>query len=54
MQSGYYTGSSINKQVLELYTDPRKLQSIIFPVSGYRDYDAKAEVAQYPTDSDMG
>lgn len=54
MQSGYYTGSSINKQVLELYTDPRKLQSIIFPVSGYRDYDAKAEVARYPSDSEMG
>lgn len=54
MQSGYYTGSSINKQVLELYTDPRKLQSIIFPVSGYRDYDAKAEVAQYPKDGTMG
>lgn len=52
MLPGYYT--SINKQVLELYTDPRKLQSIIFPVSGYRDYDAKAQVTQYPNDTDNG
>lgn len=50
MQGDYYTGESINKQVLELYTDPRKLQSIIFPVTGYRDYDAKAEVYKYPGD----
>lgn len=54
MLSEYYTGSSINKQVLELYTDPKKLQSIIFPVSGYRDYDAKAQVTQYPNDTDNG
>ena len=52
MLPGYYTGMSINKQVLELYTDPRKLQSIIFPVSGYRDYDSKAAVNQYPTEGD--
>lgn len=54
MLSGYYTGSSINKQVLELYTDPRKLQSIIFPVSGYRDYDSKAAVTNYPNTDFMG
>ena len=54
MQSGYYTGNSINKQVLELYTDPRKLQSITFPVSGYRDYDSKAAVTNYPAADFMG
>ena len=54
MQLDYYTGSSINKQVLELYTDPRKLQSIIFPVSGYRDYDSKAAVTNYPNTDFMG
>lgn len=49
MQSDYYAGSSINAQVLELYTDPRKIQSITFPVTGYRDYDNKAEVSRYPS-----
>lgn len=48
MLSDYYTGSSINKQVLELYTDTRKVQSITFPITGYRDYDSKAEVVKYP------
>lgn len=54
MISDYYTGSSINRQVLELYTDTRKVQSITFPVTGYRDYDAKAEVQQYPNGSNNG
>lgn len=43
----YYTGS-VNSHVLELYTDTRKIQSITFPVSGYRDYDKKAGVINYP------
>lgn len=46
----YYSGSSVNRQVLELYTDTRKIQSIIFPVTGYRDYDGHAQVVQYPSD----
>lgn len=44
----YYSGSSVNRQVLELYTDTRKIQSITFPVTGYRDYDGHAQVVQYP------
>lgn len=49
MQQGYYsTDMSVNKQVLELYTDTRKVQSITFPITGYRDYDGKAEVVKYP------
>lgn len=52
MEESYYSGSSINRQVLELYTDTRKLQSITFPVSGYRDYDGKAQVVQYPNVGD--
>ena len=47
MLSDYYDITTVNSQVLELYTDPRKVQSIIFPVTGYRDYDQKAEVYQY-------
>ncbi|MEY8708509.1 fimbrial protein [Bacteroides faecichinchillae] len=54
IQLDYYTGSSVNRQVLELYTDPKKLQSIIFPVSGYRDYDSKAAVTNYPEGNVMG
>lgn len=54
MQQDYYASSSINKQVLELYTSPKKLQSITFPVSGYRDFDSRAEVYQYPTETLMG
>lgn len=46
----YYSGSSVNRQVLELYTDTRKIQSITFPVTGYRDYDGHAQVVQYPSD----
>lgn len=48
MPQDYYSGLSVNRQVLELYTDTRKLQSITFPVSGYRDYDGKAQIVQYP------
>ena len=48
MLSDYYDIKTVNSQVLELYTDPRKVQSITFPVTGYRDYDGKAEVVQYP------
>lgn len=54
MQQDYYGDTSINKQVLELYTSPKKLQSITFPVSGYRDFDSKAWVYQYPTETLMG
>lgn len=46
--SDYYNKETVNSEVLELYTDPKKLQSITFPVSGYRDYDANAQVVQYP------
>lgn len=52
MLSDYYSGSSVNRQVLELYTDTRKIQSIIFPVTGYRDYDGHAQVVQYPNTGD--
>lgn len=48
MPSDYYDISRVNSQVLEFYTDPRKVQSIIFPVSGYRDYDNTATVISYP------
>lgn len=51
MQLDYYTGSSVNRQVLELYTDTRKVQSITFPVTGYRDYDDEAAVVKYPQES---
>ena len=56
---GYETGDRekrrpLNGYVIDLYTDTRKLQSITFPVSGYRDYDGKAEVVNYPTESIMG
>lgn len=46
--SDYYDKETVNSEVLELYTDPKKLQSIIFPVSGYRDYDSEAQVVKYP------
>lgn len=45
----YYDRATVNSQVLEIYTDPRKVQSIIFPVTGYRDYDDKAAVTDYPS-----
>lgn len=54
MLSEYYSGSSVNSQVLELYTDTRKVQSITFPVTGYRDYDGKAEVVKYPNGDNKG
>lgn len=54
MISAYYEGSSINSQVLELYTDTRKVQSITFPVTGYRDYDQRARVYNYPTGNYLG
>lgn len=47
MQSDYYDLSKVNSEVLEFYTDTRKIQSIIFPVTGYRDYDDKAMVTSY-------
>lgn len=49
----YYTGS-INSQVLAFYTDARKIQSITFPVSGYRDFDQRAGVVSYPSGSYYG
>lgn len=49
MQTDYYAGSPINAQVIEFYTDMRKIQSITFPVSGYRDYDKNAGVVNYPS-----
>ena len=50
MELDYYSTDniSVNRQVLEFYTDMRKLQSIAFPVTGYRDYDGHAQVVQYP------
>lgn len=48
MLSDYYDLETVNSEVLEFYTDPRKVQSVIFPVTGYRDYDGKAEVVKYP------
>ena len=47
-QDYYSTDISVNRQVLELYTDTRKIQSITFPITGYRDYDDKAAVVKYP------
>lgn len=44
----YSTDMSVNRQVLELYTDTRKVQSVTFPITGYRDYDDKAAVVKYP------
>lgn len=49
MQKDYYAGSPINGQVIEFYTDMRKIQSITFPISGYRDYDKNAGVVNYPS-----
>lgn len=49
----YYAGS-VNSRILELYTDTRKIQSITFPVTGYRDYDSRAEVVRYPSGSYNG
>lgn len=54
MLSDYYDLKTVNSQVLEFYTDPRKVQSITFPVTGYRDYDGKAEVVKYPDGSVNG
>lgn len=48
MMSDYYDIQTVNSQVLEFYTDTRKVQSIIFPITGYRDYDNKATVISYP------
>lgn len=53
MAKNYYEGE-INSQVRELYTDTRKIQSITFPVTGYRDYDDRAAVTTYPNGSDPG
>lgn len=55
MPTTYYGGEeAINSQVLEFYTDFRKIQSITFPISGYRDYDAKGAVYQYPDGANPG
>ena len=54
MLSDYYDISTINSQVLEFYTDTRKVQSITFPVTGYRDYDGQAEVVKYPDETIKG
>lgn len=48
MMPDYYDITTVNSKILEFYTDTRKLQSIIFPVTGYRDYDNKATVISYP------
>lgn len=48
LQDFYDSGLSVNGQVLELYTDTRKIQSVVFPVTGYRDYDDKGAVVKYP------
>lgn len=47
MLTNYYDTATVNSQVLELYTDTRKIQSITFPVSGYRDYDKMAGVYHF-------
>lgn len=47
MPAEYYKGQPINSQVLPFYTDPRKIQVVNFPITGYRDYDGKAEVVSY-------
>lgn len=52
MQTDYYAGSPINAQVIEFYTDMRKIQSITFPISGYRDYDKNAGVVNYPSSNE--
>lgn len=39
-----YPLSEVNKNVIEFYTDSRKIQSIAFPVTGYRDFDDVAVV----------
>lgn len=54
MLADYYDLSTVNSQVLELYTDTRKVQSIVFPVTGYRDYDSHAEVVEYPSKINKG
>lgn len=48
MPSEDYNKSKVNSQVIEFYTDTRKIQSVAFPITGYRDFDGKAEVVQYP------
>ena len=47
MDLDYYSLDQVNSQVIELYTDTRKLQSISFPITGYRDYDQDAFVVSY-------
>ena len=54
MLSDYYDKKTVNREVLELYTDPRKVQSITFPVTGYRDFDGHAEVTFYPDNGTDG
>lgn len=53
-QLDYYAGNSVNSQILEFYTDTRKIHSITFPVTGYRDYDSKASLVTYPTENYNG
>lgn len=42
--TAYTIFSEVNKNVIEFYTDTRKIQSIAFPVTGYRDFDDVAVV----------
>ena len=53
MEQDYYNDGeySSNSYVIELYTNTRKLQSIAFPITGYRDWDAWAEVIHFPPTS---
>lgn len=43
-----------SKGLYEFYTDPAKLQSIIFPESGYRDWDDYANAYQANIDAPIG
>lgn len=52
MDLEYYSLNNVNSQVIEFYTDTRKLQSISFPITGYRDYDQDALVVSYYNFSD--
>lgn len=47
--SDYYDPSTVNSEVIQFYTSPRKLQCITFPITGYRDYDSYAQIIEYPS-----
>lgn len=51
LPADYYDIEHVSGQIVEFYTTPRKVQSISFPVCGYRDYDGEAGVYEF-TDLD--